>query len=439
MSLNVSAAPPPSPTAPRWQSTLTAVALAVLSILVAFPIAVSVLLVLAAVLTIAGAGTLTALGALEMSSLVYGALITAILLGAAVIISAGRALGSLLRLLRTRVPGGLPPKPGSSWILRHPWWAAFTVAFFIDGCVAPLEAAHFVSLPGAVVAAGVLTGASLLLLFTVYASVRLWWFGVRALGMVARRSSFVAGVVTTGSLFVAFVAFFLGRALTHNAEALAELAPGGSAPVCTGAPLDCVRSAFAPASPAAPLGQAAAALPSPEPKDEFDDCVKELHRDDAQRGNAYRDAINEAQRRLRDPEEAVDVVHDTLITVCLGSGRLVDVRAYFVRSVRNNAGRVARRNRRFCPLVPEGPDWPAEQCVARSAEQLSIQRDMEAAMHDALCSLDRADRTVIHLHAVDNLSHREIGRQLGWSEAAARQRYSRATGRLRAEFDLRCR
>jgi RNA polymerase sigma factor (sigma-70 family) len=433
------AARPPSSPSPGWQSALAALSLAVASIFVAFPIGASALLVWAAVLALAGAGTLKALGALDPASVLYGVLLSAILLTGAGVISVGGELGALVNRRRPRPPQGLPPKPGSSWMLRHPWLSIFAFALLIDAGAAPLEAAHVISLPGAVIAAGVVTGASLLVLFAAYASVRLWWLCVRGLGTAARRSSFVAGVVTTGSLLVTVAALFLGRAASQSGDALAALAPAARTPGCTGAPIDCWRASLQPpARPALPAQ--IGALPSTEQIDEFDDCVEKLHRDDpGGRGNAYRDAIKEAQRRLPNPEDAADVVHDTLITVCLGSGRLGDVRAYFVRSVQNNAGRVARRNRRFCPLTPDSPDWPVDQCVARSVEQQSIQSDMEAAAHDSLCSLDRSDQTVIQLYAVDDLAHREIGLKLGCSEATARQRYRRALAALRAEFFLRCR
>ena len=438
VSLNRPAAPPPASPSTRWQSALAALSLAVASIVVAFPIGASALLLWAAVLALAGAGTLKALGALDPASVLYGVALSAFLLGSAGVVSAVNGLGALMTRRQPRPPQGLPSKPGSSWMLRHPWLSLFAIALLIDGGMAPLEAAHVMSLPGAVIAAGIVTGASLLVLFAAVASVRLWWLCVRGLRTASRRSSFVAGVVTTGSLLVTVAALFLGRAASQSGDALAALAPART-PGCTGAPIDCWRASLQPpARPALPAQ--VGALPSTEQIDEFDDCVEKLHRDDpGGRGNAYRDAIKEAQRRLPNPEDAADVVHDTLITVCLGSGRLGDVRAYFVRSVQNNAGRVARRNRRFCPLTPDSPDWPVDQCVARSVEEQSIQSDMEAAAHDSLCSLDRSDQTVIQLHAVDDLPHREVGLKLGCSEATARQRYSRALAALRAEFSLRCR
>jgi hypothetical protein len=174
VSLNRPAAPPPSSPSSAWQSALAALSLALASIFVAFPIGASVLLIWAAVLALAEACTLKALGALDAASAIYGVVLSAILLGGAGVISAVGGLGALVNRWRARPPQGAPPKPGSSWMFRHPWLSLFAVALLIDGGMAPLEAAHVISLPGPVIAAGVVTGASLLVLFAAYASVRLW-------------------------------------------------------------------------------------------------------------------------------------------------------------------------------------------------------------------------------------------------------------------------
>ena len=219
VSLNKPAAAPPPPPSTRWQSALAALSLAVASIVVALPIGASALLLWAAVLALAGAGTLKALGALDPASVLYGVALSAFLLGSAGVVSAVNGLGALMTRRRPRPPQGLPPKPGSSWMLRHPWLSLFAFALLIDGGMAPLEAAHVISLPGPVIAAGIVTGASLLVLFAAVASVRLWWLCVRGLGTASRRSSFVAGVVTTGSLLVTVAALFLGRAASQSVTA----------------------------------------------------------------------------------------------------------------------------------------------------------------------------------------------------------------------------
>lgn len=439
MSLNKPAAPPPSPPSRGWQSALAALSLAVASIFVAFPIGASALLLWAAVLALAGAGTLKVLGALDPGSVLYGVALSAFLLGSAGVVSAVNGLGALMTRRQPRPPQGLPPKPGSSWVLRHPWFSLFAIALLIDGGMAPLEAAHVISFPGAVIAAGVVTGASLLVLFAAVASVRLWWLCVRGLGTASRRSSFVAGVVTTGSLFVTVAALFLGRAASQSGDALAALAPARPTPGCTGAPIDCWRASLQPPTRPAFPGQAGAALPSPEPRDEFDDCVQELRRDDPVRGNAYLDAIREARAYARNPDDADDVVNDMLLAVCQRTVRPSDVRSYFIQSVRYNAWRVAKRKRRSCPLDPEVPDWQVDRCIARSPEQQYARIQMVDAMHAAMCALDPTEQEIIELRFVDDLSHRQIGERYGWSDAAARQRVHRAVSKFGDAFQQRCR
>jgi RNA polymerase sigma factor (sigma-70 family) len=167
--------------------------------------------------------------------------------------------------------------------------------------------------------------------------------------------------------------------------------------------------------------------------------VKKLYENDPRYGVAYKVALDIAARRVNDRAEAEDIVHDTLIAVCLSSERLENVKSYFLGSVKNNAGKAARRSRRFCALSPEPIEWVPEQCVVRSVEQQCVQWEMEAAAHDALCSLERTGRTVVELRVRQDLSHREIGAKLKVSEGTARQYYHRAVESLREEFRLRCR
>lgn len=439
VSLNKPAAAPPPPPSTRWQSALAALSLGVASIIVAFPIGASALLLWAAVLALAGAGTLKALGALDPASVLYGVALSAFLLGSAGVVSAVNGLGALMTRRQPRPPQGLPPKPGSSWMLRHPWLSLFAFALLIDGGMAPLEAAHVISLPGPVIAAGIVTGASLLVLFAAVASVRLWWLCVRGLGTASRRSSFVAGVVTTGSLLVTVAALFLGRAASQSGDALAALAPVRPTPGCTGAPVDCWRAALQPPTRPALPGQAAA-LPSPEPRDGFDDCVEELHRDGQVPGdNAYEDAIRVARAYTRNPDDAADVVNDMLLAVCQRTVRSGDVRSYFIQSVRYNAWKVAKRNRQSCPLDPEVPDWQVDQCIARSPERQYARVQMVDAMHAALCTLDPGEQELIELRFVDRLTHRQLGERLGCSEGTARQRVHRAAVRFTEAFERLCR
>jgi RNA polymerase sigma factor (sigma-70 family) len=167
--------------------------------------------------------------------------------------------------------------------------------------------------------------------------------------------------------------------------------------------------------------------------------VQELRRDDPARGNAYLDALREAQGYVRNPDDAADVVNDMLLAVCQKTVRPSDVRSYFIQSVRNNAWKVVKHKRRSCPLDPELPDWQVDRCIAGSPEQQYARKEMVDAMHAALCALDPTERDIIELNVVDDLSHRQIGERYDWSERAARQRFHRAVTKFGDEFERGCR
>ncbi len=419
---------------PRWQSALVIVSLSLLSLLVLLPAGCTLLLGSAVVVLAVSAQQLEAVGALAPEAFAASVYLMVAMLGLASVVWARESLGRLTR--GPAVPGlGMLPAARGAWGARHPWLSAGLACGIADLALIPTERLHLVDVPTGLVGALILTTAVLVEVGLAYALVRACYRLFRATWRLTRRSSFAAGAVTAGSLSAALAAYVFASALSLLGTALASEVPTQSRAPCTSPALTCARQALEAAArtPSAP------ALPPPETQDAFSACVEELYRDDPIRGNARNDALRDARFRVSNPEEAADVVEDTLIEVCLNAERFGDVRGYFIRSVRNNVVKAARRQRRFCALEPESPDWLPDGCVARTVEQEYVQAEMQAAVHDALCSLDRGDRTVIELRVWKRLSHREIATKLGMTEAAARQRYLRAKEALRSEFSLRCR
>lgn len=428
----------PGPSAPRytsapplWQSALVAVSLALFVLLVVAPVSGTALIAYTGIVLWGSAQGLNSVGALDAGAFEVAAYLSAVVLSFATGAWTFRKLRSLWR------PASFAAaSTQGSWAVRHPWLTAAAVCGVIDFVLVPLDRARIVDIPDAIVGAGILTTAALAEIAAVYLVARGLYLSLRAIWRLTRRSPFAAGAVAAGSLSAALAAYLFASALAAIGSLLAASTPAAPSTPCTKSAMTCSRELL---TSAARLPTSTPGLPAPEPRTAFSACVEELHRDDPQRGNAYLDALKEAERRTPNPEEAKDVVHDTLVEVCLAAERIADVRSYFYRSVMNNVGKSARRYRRYCPLVPEPVDWPVDGCVVRSVESQYIQAELQASAHDAMCSLDRGDRSVIVLRVWENLPYQEIGQQLGLTEAAARQRYHRALDALRSEFSARCR
>lgn len=443
------AAAPPRPST-RWQKALAASSLATLSLLVILPAVFLLLLLWGAVLALAAAGPLDAIGALHRRAFEGAVALAALSLGltglAALI---GKGLARLPARRRTPAP---PPAPGAvpfpapapsrltvPWVLRRPWLTATGAIVIIEGCGLPLDLSRAVDVPAEVLGAGILAGAGLLLLVVAYGLLRACWLVLRGLWNVSKQSPFFAGAVTAGSLIATTGAYFLAYAFIAAIAALPMPEASAAAPACARPGLDCSREILQVAGAGARGGRGAGAPGFPDAPPSFARCVEELHRPGLDRRSARDEALATAWLITRDQAISEDVVHATLVAVCLGSERIAEVRPYFIRSVTYAARREAKRSRRYCPLVPEEPGWPPESCVDTSLLAGYIHAEMEASASAALCNLSAEERRVIELHLWENLSHAEIARRLRVSVDAARQRYHRALVALRDEFHKQCR
>lgn len=450
--MNVQKAGTPSSSVPRWQATIAALSLVLLSVVVIFPLGGTLLALWGGVLAVASAWSLDAIGARD-THVVQGAVGMAVgLLGfAASVTLVGAAASGIRKLGVGRKTGaqayGVPavstPNQPTSWwskMLEHPWLSLGGFALFIDGCVVPFQASHVIGLPPEVLGGFIITGATLLFLFALVLSLRAYAYWMRMLWAGVRQSGFFAGLVTAGSLVAATIVLLVGHAFGQVASALSAQETTRALETCS-SPADCSRRVFESA-----LGEKSrnlAPLPAeqftPEERSSFQRCVEELHRKDANGTSPRERAFWVARLITRDATKADDAVHSALLSVCLGSESLGNIVPYFIRSAQNAAKREWSRSRRFCPVVVEDPTWPVDRCIQDSIEQWNTTVWMEASAHDALCGLPAEERKVIEWYVWDGLSHAQIAAKLRISEPAARQRYSRARKMLQEKFYERCR
>ncbi len=155
--------------------------------------------------------------------------------------------------------------------------------------------------------------------------------------------------------------------------------------------------------------------------------------------------------RLRAKEETGDIVQEALLEFLeygprfLATGR-GQVRALLARIAENVLrGRhdwfAARRRAmsRERPLPADGVlSLDGSLLGTSSPSRQAADAESQAVVRLALELLHPSDREVILLREWEGLSHAEVGRRLGASEAAARMRYARALARL-AEWIARVR
>ncbi|WP_433926245.1 hypothetical protein AB3662_25290 [Sorangium cellulosum] len=197
---------------------LAAIALAALSLLIAAPLALLLLVLWAAVLVVASAGLLEATGGMDPRA--FDAVLD--LTGVVIAFASGMAFtGKLVEIGQRRSSAvARTSAPCAPWLFRHPFMGLGCALLIVDLVLLPLAYAGIITAPSSIRGAGVIGGAALLLILAACALLGAWWRAMRALWAGARRSPFFAGAVTACGLVAVVSAYFLASAALGLSSAL---------------------------------------------------------------------------------------------------------------------------------------------------------------------------------------------------------------------------
>lgn len=432
---------------------MAAMSLVLMTTVVLLPMAMLALGVWGLVLGVASAWSLEVVGVRGAAALAEAAAIAIALFGAAAVLTLTKAtIAGFVKLDEWRksrkgnpVPPRVvvPPNRNSSWRsfwYEHPWFSLAGLALLMDGCVAPFQASKAIHLPPEIFGGFILAGVALLFLFVVGYALRISSIWMRSLWSGVRQSPFFAGLVTAGCLVASGTVLLIGHAFGQVASALNVPQTTRALEACSGS-ADCTRRVLRSAldgQPRAPASLPAGGAYTPERQASFEQCVEELRAPEKGGWSAIDRAFFEANSIIDDKAEAEDLVHGTMLTVCLMPEKIYAIKPYFIKSVKYAAYSQWRKNKQSCTVIIGDPTWLVESCIARSVEQQAIQIEAETAAQQALCSLSHDDRRLIVWHVQQDLSHAQIARKLGIDEDTARKRYSRALAALREKFSERC-
>jgi DNA-directed RNA polymerase specialized sigma24 family protein len=264
----------------------------------------------------------------------------------------------------------------------------------------------------------------------------------RSLFRSATLSRYRAGVAT-GLLATLLIAFgpsgARSGAETADSPVLGRWASVAASAAAQGSVVEAERRILVEADhfidPAVPVVTAAAAPVelSAGPLDEaaFSLCLQQITQANEE---PIARAMLEHRYRLS-PDDAFDLVRDTVIDVCLAHARapLASPGAVLHRSVRNNANTDWKRRKRVrCGISDELPSCtPApDENVRFAGEQARIEK--------ALCAEDDVHRAAIYLRLHDGLEFAAIGGALKISEADARSKFNNALRRVQKRVRDAC-
>jgi RNA polymerase sigma-70 factor (ECF subfamily) len=137
----------------------------------------------------------------------------------------------------------------------------------------------------------------------------------------------------------------------------------------------------------------------------------------------YRDhgplVLRRCRRLLRDPEKAVDAMHDVFVSLLRAGDRLDGAQpaSLLLRMATNVCLNRLRDERRR----PEDADEERLLAIA-SAEEPGARSVARFLLGDLLGSEPESTRVMAVMHLVDGLSLDEVGREVGLSAAAVRKR-----------------
>lgn len=132
--------------------------------------------------------------------------------------------------------------------------------------------------------------------------------------------------------------------------------------------------------------------------------------------------------------DAQDVLHDTFVKVYEKSATYVSQgkpMAWILTIAKNICMSRFRQNSRFC-------DIPDEELEAQFADNSAMSVEDKLLVTKCLSQLSYEERTVVVLHAMSGLKHREIAKLLDMPLATVLSKYNRAIKKLKtiAEGEL---
>jgi RNA polymerase sigma factor (sigma-70 family) len=429
-----------------WQLLLVVLSLGTFAVVVLLPLSLLVLFLTGFVGLLWTSEQLARLGALEASAF-----------GGAVYLGGGLLLGGLLlallvtgwNLLRRLADASHAPP----FLLRWPWFLFGALLLLMRMLVLPPGRS---ALPG-VSGAWVIAMASWCFLTVGLCWERLSSGGLSLAWRGARASPFIAGLVTAGGLGSAVFLLTLGAvqedSLSSNARALRV-----PRPTCSDSDLECTRQLFlelarrqgsspwrqSSALPSSALASASGDFPlaaeeafedrgapaESAPSSSFHRCMETSYQ--------RRDMMERARRiaeRSVGTADAWDIVHATLLSVCLQGMDRYDFEQFFLRSIQNGVVSWHRKQGavRSCPLEL----LPEPVCLTRPDDEY-VRSETQNAVRKAFCVLSPNERQLLELKYFDELGDLEIAQRLHISHVAARKRLQRAREKLLREIVQQC-
>jgi RNA polymerase sigma-70 factor, ECF subfamily len=146
-------------------------------------------------------------------------------------------------------------------------------------------------------------------------------------------------------------------------------------------------------------------------------------------------------KMCRDPEDAKDIVQETLLAASRGLGdfRGGSSPATWLYTVARSFCIKKRRRSKFAPTEVSLEDGAATDVAAQGPlpDETAASRELGAVLDDALAELDPSYREVLILRDVEGLTAPEVAEVLGVSTDAVKSRLHRARADLRARLEPR--
>lgn len=146
-------------------------------------------------------------------------------------------------------------------------------------------------------------------------------------------------------------------------------------------------------------------------------------------------------KMCRDPEDAKDIVQETLLAASRGLGdfRGGSSPATWLYAVARSFCIKKRRKSKFAPAEVSLEEGAATEVAGQGPlpDETAANRELGAVLDDALAQLDPGHREVLILRDVEGLTAPEVAEVLGVSTDAVKSRLHRARAELRARLEPR--